>query len=196
VLFVDFLDKRQFSDEVEIKRKNMKKEVTLVLGGCKSGKSRHALSLAEGRGLRQLFMATCIPGDDEMKARVARHKEERQDNWKTIDVPLELCEAIAGHGNEGNVLLVDCLTLWISSLLMTFGDAARVESQVDRLSEVLDLVSCPVVLVSNEVGAGIVPENRLARTFRDIAGVANQKIAAVADRVVWMVAGIPVVVKE
>jgi len=176
------------------KRKNMK-EVTLVLGGCKSGKSRHALSLAEGRGLRQLFLATCIPCDDEMKARVARHKEERKDRWKTIDVPLDLCESIAGHGNEGNVLLVDCLTLWISNLLLTFDDEVQVQGQVDRLVEVLNLVSCPVVLVSNEVGAGIVPENRLARMFRDVAGIANQKIAAVADRVVWMVAGLPVRVK-
>jgi len=127
---------------------------------------------------------------------VARHKEERKDTWKTIDVPLHLCESIAAHGNEGNVLLVDCLTLWISNLLMEFGDAAPVESQVARLSAALDLVSCPVVLVSNEVGAGIVPENKLARQFRDIAGIANQKIAAAADRVVWMVAGLPVGVKE
>lgn len=172
------------------------REVTLVVGGCKSGKSRQALELAKGQGLRRLFLATCIPCDDEMKERVARHKEERKDAWQTIDVPLELCESIAGHGNEGNVLLVDCLTLWISNLLMEYQHASLVVQQVDRLVEVLDLVSCPVVLVSNEVGAGIVPENGLARKFRDIAGIANQKIAATADRVVWMVAGIPVVVKE
>jgi adenosylcobinamide kinase/adenosylcobinamide-phosphate guanylyltransferase len=171
------------------------KEVTLVLGGCKSGKSNHALALAETYGLRQLFMATCVPYDDEMKERVARHKEERSNNWKTLDVPLELCETIAAHGNEGNVLLVDCLTLWISNLLMEFEDRDRAERQVDRLVAALDLVSCPVVLVSNEVGAGIVPENKLARLFRDIAGTANQKIAAAADRVVWMVAGLPVGVK-
>jgi adenosylcobinamide kinase/adenosylcobinamide-phosphate guanylyltransferase len=171
------------------------KDVTLVLGGCKSGKSRHALYLSEGYKRRQLFMATCIPHDDEMKKRVDRHKKERNDKWRTIDVPLELCESIASHGNEGNVLLVDCLTLWISNLLMVFEDEARVLKEVERLVTVLDLVSCPVVLVSNEVGAGIVPENRLARLFRDIAGVANQKIADGANRVVWMVAGIPVVVK-
>jgi len=171
------------------------KEATVVLGGCKSGKSRHALDLAEGYGLRQLFLATCIPHDDEMEKRVARHKAERKDRWRTIDAPLELCQSIASHGNEGNVLLVDCLTLWISNLLMAFEDEGRVLKEVDRLVAVLDLVSCPVVLVSNEVGAGIVPENRLARLFRDIAGVANQKIATGVNRVVWMVAGIPVVVK-
>jgi adenosylcobinamide kinase/adenosylcobinamide-phosphate guanylyltransferase len=171
------------------------KDVTLVLGGCKSGKSRHALSLAEGYHLRQLFFATCIPHDEEMKKRVARHKEERNGKWRTIDAPLELCESIASHGNEGNVLLVDCLTLWISNLLMSMETETRVMQEVDRLVEVLDLISCPVVLVSNEVGAGIVPENSLARLFRDIAGVANQKIAAGVNRVVWMVAGIPVVLK-
>jgi len=171
------------------------KEVTLVLGGCKSGKSRHALALAEEKEGNRLFLATCMPADDEMKARVARHKAERKDTWKTIDVPLHLCGSVAAHGNEGNVLLVDCLTLWISNLLMEFGEAAPVESQVERLAAALDLVSCPVVLVSNEVGAGIVPENSLARLFRDIAGIANQKIAAAADRVVWMVAGLPVGVK-
>jgi adenosylcobinamide kinase/adenosylcobinamide-phosphate guanylyltransferase len=171
------------------------RQTTLVLGGCKSGKSGHALSLAEGYGLRKLFLATCIPSDEEMEKRVERHKEERDATWQTIDVPLELCESIAAHGNEGNVLLVDCLTLWISNLLLTFGDPARVIAEVERLVSVLGLVSCPVVIVSNEVGAGIVPENRLARQFRDIAGVVNQEIAAGVNRVVWMVAGIPVVVK-
>jgi adenosylcobinamide kinase/adenosylcobinamide-phosphate guanylyltransferase len=172
------------------------KQVTLVLGGCKSGKSRYAIDLAEQVGDRRLFMATCVPHDEEMQLRVARHQEERSDSWRTIEVPLELSESIAAHGNEGNVLLVDCLTLWITNLLMVSEDEAHVTQQVDRLADVLGLVSCPVVLVSNEVGAGIVPENRLARLFRDIAGIANQKIAAVSDRVVWMVAGIPVVVKQ
>lgn len=171
------------------------KDVTLVLGGCKSGKSRHALDLAEKHGDRRLFLATCVPHDDEMRRRVALHKQERSDTWRTIEVPLDLCESIAGHGNEGNVLLVDCLTLWITNLLMASENEAQILRQVDRLAEVLGLVSCPVVLVSNEVGAGIVPENRLARLFRDMAGIANQKIAAVSDRVVLMVAGIAVTVK-
>lgn len=171
------------------------KEVTLVLGGCKSGKSRHALDLAERYGTPRLFIATCVPYDEEMKRRVALHRQERDDAWRTLEVPLDLSEAIADHGREGKVLLVDCLTLWITNLLMACEDEALVQRKVDRLGEALVSVSCPVVLVSNEVGAGIVPENRLARLFRDIAGIANRKIAAVSDRVVWMVAGIPVQVK-
>lgn len=171
------------------------KETTLVIGGCKSGKSRHALELAEEYGLRKIFMATCIPMDDEMKERVARHKAERDGQWRTLDVPTELPEAIAEHGKDGNVILVDCLTLWITNLLMQQANYGPVADRVAVLVEALAQATCPVVLVSNEVGAGIVPENRLARQFRDEAGIANQKVAAAVDRVVWMVAGIANVVK-
>jgi adenosylcobinamide kinase/adenosylcobinamide-phosphate guanylyltransferase len=171
------------------------KETTLVIGGCKSGKSRHALKLAEGYGLRKIFMATCIPMDDEMKERVARHKADRDGQWRTLDVPTELPEAIAEHGRDGNVILVDCLTLWITNLLMQQAKSGLVADRVAALVTALAQATCPVVLVSNEVGAGIVPENRLARQFRDEAGLANQKVAAAVDRVVWMVAGIANVVK-
>jgi adenosylcobinamide kinase/adenosylcobinamide-phosphate guanylyltransferase len=171
------------------------KETTLVIGGCKSGKSRHALELAQGYGLGKIFMATCIPMDDEMKDRVARHKAERDGQWLTLDVPMDLPEAIAEHGAEGNVILVDCLTLWITNLLIQPGSTDPVAARVEALVTALARATCPVILVSNEVGAGIVPENRLARQFRDEAGVANQKVAAAVDRVVWMVAGIANVVK-
>jgi adenosylcobinamide kinase/adenosylcobinamide-phosphate guanylyltransferase len=171
------------------------KENTLVIGGCKSGKSRHALDLAEGYGLRKIFMATCIPRDDEMKERVARHKAERDGQWRTLDVPVDLPEAIAEHGRDGNVILVDCLTLWITNLLMQPATCGSVAARVEALVTALARATSPVVLVSNEVGAGIVPENRLARLFRDEAGIANQKVAAAVDRVVWMVAGIANVVK-
>jgi adenosylcobinamide kinase/adenosylcobinamide-phosphate guanylyltransferase len=170
-------------------------ESTLVIGGCKSGKSRHALELAEGYGVRKIFMATCIPMDDEMKDRVARHKAERDEGWLTLDVPTDLPEAIAEHGADGNVILVDCLTLWITNLLMQPGNSDPVTVRVAALVSALAQATCPVVLVSNEVGAGIVPENRLARQFRDEAGIANQTVAAAVDRVVWMVAGIANVVK-
>jgi adenosylcobinamide kinase/adenosylcobinamide-phosphate guanylyltransferase len=172
------------------------KETTLIIGGCKSGKSRHAVELTEGYGLRKIFMATCIPMDDEMKDRVARHKAERDGLWLTLDVPTDLPEAIAEHGVDGSVILVDCLTLWITNLLMLPGNTDSVAARVKALVTALARATCPVVLVSNEVGAGIVPENRLARQFRDEAGVANQKVAAAVDRVVWMVAGIANVVKE
>ncbi len=173
----------------------MKKKITFVIGGCKSGKSNCAVRLAETYRVRKIFVATSVPFDDEMKDRIARHQAERDDSWKTIDAPVSLPETIAEHGHEGNVILVDCLTLWINNLLMMDEDLDKVAGKVDRLTKALSLASCPIVLVSNEVGAGIVPENRLARLFRDAAGMANQKIAAVADQVVWMVAGISNVIK-
>ncbi|MFH0729415.1 MAG: bifunctional adenosylcobinamide kinase/adenosylcobinamide-phosphate guanylyltransferase [Pseudomonadota bacterium] len=171
------------------------KKITLVIGGCKSGKSHHALQLAQKRGSRQIFIATCVPFDDELKERVARHKAQRDGAWKTVDVPIDLPQAISDHDGENTVLLVDCLTLWINNLLMVSEDKHTMDEALTNLILALSGARCPVILVANEVGAGIVPENRLARLFRDAAGVANQRIAAVADRVIYMVAGIPMTIK-
>jgi len=140
-------------------------------------------------------MATCVPLDKEMEQRVSHHQKQRNPNWKTLDVPLFLPEAIRENSGRGQVILVDCLTLWINNLLMENDDPETIDKHVGQLARSLENAECPVILVSNEVGTGIVPENRLARLFRDIAGFANQKIAACADRVIWMVAGIPVEIK-
>ncbi len=174
----------------------MKNKITFVTGGCKSGKSSHALHLAESYHLRKVFLATSIPFDDEMKDRISKHKKERDDSWETLDVPVLLPEAMEEHGQEGNVLLVDCLTLWINNLLMETENQDEIMARVDQLSKALASVPCPVVLVSNEVGCGIVPGNRLARLFRDVAGLVNQRVAEMADEVVWMVAGISNVLKN
>ncbi len=168
----------------------------LVIGGCRSGKSAHALALAEDLpGDRRLFVATCRPGDDEMQRRVARHRRERGPQWATLEEPLALAEALRTESRRRDVILVDCLTLWISNLLADEVDEDTVRARATDLSRVLAAVSCPVLLVTNEVGAGIVPENALARLFRDCVGFANQRLAAAVDRVVWMVAGIPVTIK-
>lgn len=170
--------------------------VTFILGGCRSGKSGFALKTADAIAAgRRVFIATSMPCDDEMKARVARHRTERGAGWTTVEAPLALTEAIAANARSGCVILVDCLTLWISNMLLETGAPAEVETRIPRLIQALAQVSCPVVLVSNEVGAGIVPENKLARQFRDLAGTVNQAVAAAADRVVWVVAGIPVTIK-
>ena len=142
-----------------------------------------------------IFIATCIPHDDEMKQRVARHREERSRDWKTVEAPLELPEAVTANAQAADVVVVDCLTLWISNLLMEFDDFEKVEMQIPRLTEALESAQCPVVLVSNEVGNGVVPDNMLARQFRDLVGSVNQAVAACADKVVLTVAGIPVNVK-
>lgn len=172
-------------------------KTTLIIGGCRSGKSRHALERAtEFPENDRIFIATCVPGDDEMKQRVRHHQKERSQAWKTLEIPVHLPEAIDKNSNKGNVILVDCLTLWISNLLLKTNDLDKIEEHIRRLTRSLEKAQCPVILVSNEVGTGIVPENRLARLFRDAAGFANQKVAACSDSVIWTVAGIPVTIKN
>ncbi|MCP4714517.1 MAG: bifunctional adenosylcobinamide kinase/adenosylcobinamide-phosphate guanylyltransferase [Deltaproteobacteria bacterium] len=172
-------------------------ESILVIGGCRSGKSNHALELAEKLpGDNKIYIATCIPHDDEMQDRVKRHQAERGPHWHTLEVPVNLPEAIVKHGTQADVLLIDCLTLWVSNLLLENDDIDSILSDaVQPLTAALQSIKIPVLIVSNEVGAGIVPENRLARLFRDIAGHTNKAVAAACDRVIWMVAGIPVNVK-
>lgn len=171
-------------------------KIVFVLGGCRSGKSRHALETAQKLfGEKKIFIATCVPHDDEMKQRVARHQKERSQDWKTVEAPLQLPDAITENSQTANGIVVDCLTLWISNLLMEFSAFNKVEMQIPRLTEALESSHCPVVLVSNEVGNGIVPENKLARQFRDLVGSVNQAVACSADKVIWSVAGIPVAIK-
>lgn len=168
----------------------------LVIGGCRSGKSRHALELARAiPAARRYFVATCIPRDAEMQDRVARHQAERDPSWQTVEAPLRLSETLERIGGDGRVVVVDCLTLWMSNLMMESRDPSTVEAHVRDLTAALARVAGTVILVSNEVGAGIVPENSLARRYRDLAGFANQRVAACADRVIWMLAGIPVTIK-
>ncbi len=172
------------------------KETVLIVGGCRSGKSRYALELAtQTAGRNRIFVATCVPGDNEMEERVRRHQKERSQSWTTVEAPLSLAEALDEHDRQGNVIVVDCLTLWLSNLLLEINNPEEIEVHIKRLIQSLESSQCPVFLVSNEVGTGIVPENRLARKFRDVAGFANQSVAACSDMVIWMVAGIPVSIK-
>jgi adenosylcobinamide kinase/adenosylcobinamide-phosphate guanylyltransferase len=172
------------------------KETLFVIGGCRSGKSGHALKAAESfTGEKKIFIATCIPRDDEMRNRVAKHRQERSRTWHTVEAPKRLPDSIIENSRDATVLLVDCLTLWINNLMLETEDSEKVLGQIPFLIQAIETASCPVVLVSNEVGAGIVPENKLARQFRDLAGAVNQAVAKHADKVVWMVAGIPVSIK-
>jgi len=167
----------------------------LVIGGCRSGKSSHALELAEKISGKRSFLATCVPYDDEMKERVSHHQEGRSRDWITIEVPVELPEAIMEHAGRSSVVLVDCLTLWINNLMMKNIRKEKMVMEIQQLTRSIQDAPCTVILVSNEVGTGIVPENLLARIFRDTAGLVNQKVAATANKVIWMVAGIPVSIK-
>lgn len=172
-------------------------ETVFVIGGCRSGKSRHAQELAEAMpGNRKLFLATCVPQDAEMRDRVRKHQEDRGERWSALEVPVAVADAVCEQSIEFDAILLDCLTLWMSNLLMETRDEKAVESKITELTDALDRAACPVVVVSNEVGAGIVPDNGLARQYRDLVGFANQQVAACADRVIWTVAGIPVPIKS
>jgi adenosylcobinamide kinase/adenosylcobinamide-phosphate guanylyltransferase len=164
----------------------------LILGGARSGKSRYAERLVENAASRGTYCATAEAGDAEMAARIAAHRARRGPFWRTVEAPLALASTIAAAGPEGPVL-VDCLTLWLSNLLMA-GKQSDAEAGV--LCRALHDAVGPVVLVSNEVGMGLVPETPLGRHFRDAAGRLNQEIAALADRVVFIAAGLPLVLKE
>jgi len=171
------------------------KETVLVIGGCRSGKSSHALYLANQIPGQKIFIATCIPHDKEMENRVLRHKKQRSRAWSTLEVPVRLPEEIGKNSRKKNVILVDCLTLWINNLFLENNDQSNIDGHIRKLIQSLEKAECPIILVSNEVGTGIVPENRLARLFRDAAGFTNQRVAACVNKVIWMVAGIPVGVK-
>jgi len=165
-------------------------KVTLVLGGARSGKSRYAESLMAALQPPWVYVATAEAGDAEMAERIAAHRARRGPNWHTIEALANLDRVLADHRSEP--VLVDCLTLWLSKLLL---DDSALEDEMVRVEKSLLLATVPKVLVSNEVGAGIVPEHPLGRRFRDLQGILNQRVAALADRVVLMVAGLPLVVK-
>lgn len=165
---------------------------TLILGGARSGKSRFAQQLAESSRPQQIFVATAEALDDEMSARIRHHIAARGDTWKTIEAPILLCDAIEQACSEQCSVLVDCLTLWLSNIMQTDLD---VESEVRKLTTTIASVTEPLVLVSNEVGMGIVPESPLARQFRDEQGRLNQLIAAACDRVEFVAAGLPLRLK-
>jgi len=171
--------------------------VTLVLGGARSGKSAWAEALIEpGPGRRwaaATYIATAEAGDAEMATRIARHRARRGAAWRTVEEPLELAGALAGSADAARPVLVDCLTLWLSNLL---GAGRDVEDETRGLVAALAAAAGPVVLVANEVGLGIVPDNAAARAFRDHAGRLNQAVAAVAGRVVFVAAGLPLTLKD
>lgn len=170
--------------------------VALILGGARSGKSRYGLALAAGFPGPRLFVATGEAGDQEMAARIEHHRRERGPDWDTREAPLNLAAVLAAAQGRYGVILVDCLTLWLANLMLRQDQPeAGVEGDCQRLLEVLAKTITPTILISNEVGFGIVPENPLARQFRDRAGWLHQRLAQVADLVTLLVAGLPLKIK-
>jgi adenosylcobinamide kinase / adenosylcobinamide-phosphate guanylyltransferase len=172
------------------------REVTLVLGGVRSGKSRYALQLA-GRAERVTFLATAEPREDEeMQRRIECHRAERPQHWTTIEEPLHLASAI-DSGSNYDLILIDCLTLYAGKMLDFYGDdLVAISENIAGLCAALKGPPCSVVLVSNEVGSGVVPAFEMGRRYRDLLGEINQRVAAIADHVVLMVAGLPLTLKS
>jgi adenosylcobinamide kinase / adenosylcobinamide-phosphate guanylyltransferase len=169
--------------------------VTLVLGGARSGKSRYAQQLAE-QSQRVVFVATAKASDDEMHAKIERHKADRPKDWLSVEEPLELPKVLAEHEIVCDMIVVDCLTIFVANLMEAEGkNSAAIDRRIEGLCEALRTVQCNVVLVSNEVGSGVHPVSPLGRAYRDLLGEINQRIARVADDVVLMVAGLPLALK-
>jgi adenosylcobinamide kinase / adenosylcobinamide-phosphate guanylyltransferase len=166
---------------------------TLVLGGARSGKSSFADRLASGSGLDRVYLATATAGDAEMGERIASHRAGRDAGWRTIEEPLAIVEALARESKSGRVIVVDCLTLWLSNLMHVQRDP---EVEARRLTDFLPQAPGPVVLVSNEVGLGLVPDTPLGRRFRDVQGRLNQMVAAAAPATVFLAAGLPLWLKH
>ena len=166
--------------------------VTLVLGGARSGKSAFAERVVERASATRLYLATGQAWDDEMRDRIASHKNRRGEGWDTIEAPLELAQALETNARADRPVLVDCLTLWVTNLMLGEHDIGKA---FDGLAATIPTLKGPVVLVSNEVGLGIVPDNAMARAFRDQAGRLHQLIAGLADEVHFVAAGLPLKMK-
>ncbi len=167
--------------------------VTLVLGGARSGKSRYAETAIERAAGGGTYLATATIEDEEMRARVAAHRARRGPHWRTIEEPLAIAPILENGAADGRPILVDCLTLWLAGLLRAEGDPT---AETERLLAALAAAPGPLLLIANEVGLGIVPEHPLGRSFRDAAGLLNQRVAAAADRVVFIAAGLPMLLKD
>ena len=166
--------------------------VTLVLGGARSGKSRYAECLVESAASFGTYCATAEAGDQEMAARIVAHRARRGPSWHTVEAPLAVAPVIASEARPERPLLIDCLTLWLSNLLLA---GKPIDAETAALCAALRLAAGPIVLVANEVGMGLVPDTPLGREFRDAAGCLNQEVASLADRVVFITAGLPLVLK-
>jgi adenosylcobinamide kinase/adenosylcobinamide-phosphate guanylyltransferase len=177
-------------------------KLTFILGGARSGKSSHAERLATRESPRVLYIATGQGLDEEMRARIAAHRQKRRASWQTLELPTGVGKGLLAHPPEAEVVVLDCLTLLVSNLLLQASPdldhpdetAARslVQAEVTDLLQAIQSIPAHWIVVSNEVGHGLVPSNPVGRIFRDLLGWANQRLAAQADDVLWMVAGIPV----
>ena len=173
----------------------MGKKIILITGGCRSGKSRFALDYANQHFSKRLYLATSEALDEEMTERIAHHKNTRGPEWQTIEEPVEVVNKIRQYGDKTDVILLDCITLWLSNLLMRQKKDSEIMKEIGGLIHTVREVQTSLIIVSNEVGLGIVPADPLSRRFRDLSGMANQRIAEAAETAIFMVSGFPIFLK-
>jgi adenosylcobinamide kinase/adenosylcobinamide-phosphate guanylyltransferase len=173
----------------------MERRMIFITGGCRSGKSRYALDYADRHFSKKIYLATCEALDEEMAQRIDHHKKMRGPEWRTIEEPIEIVDQIGRHADGVEVILLDCLTLWLSNLLIKWEDDSRIIKETERLIDTMKQSQTSFLIVSNEAGMGIVPADPLSRRFRDLSGMANQKMAEAAHTAILMVSGIPVFLK-
>lgn len=166
-------------------------QITFIIGGARSGKSRQALRLANGKTNKVAFIATGQPLDAEMKRRIRLHQKDRPAHWETFEAPRRVADVINQQGDRFDVIIVDCLTLLVSNMMLANHSEEKISREVQNMADALSTLNAKGIIVSNEVGLGIVPPNKLAREFRDIAGRMNQIVAERSDRAFFMVSGIP-----
>jgi adenosylcobinamide kinase/adenosylcobinamide-phosphate guanylyltransferase len=167
----------------------------LITGGCRSGKSRFASDFANQHFSKKLYLATCEALDEEMAQRIEHHKKMRGPEWQTLEEPIKIVEGIRQYEDGVEVILLDCITLWLSNLLTKGNTDLKIMDEINRFVEMIKQTPASLIIVSNEVGMGIVPVDPLGRRFRDLSGMANQRIAQVAETVIFMVSGIPIFLK-
>jgi len=170
-------------------------KIIFILGGARSGKSTYAIELAKRPDKKVAFIATCLLLDKEMKKRIEIHKRQRPSCWQTFEETKDISTLLKKIGSKFNIVIIDCLTLFISNLLSEGLDDKDIVDRVNKILKVLKLKKCKSIIVSNEVGLGIVPRNRLARRFRDLAGKVNQMVAQKAENVFFMASGLPLKIK-
>jgi adenosylcobinamide kinase/adenosylcobinamide-phosphate guanylyltransferase len=170
--------------------------ITFILGGVKSGKSHYAIKLAKRLKGKTAFIATCISADKEMKRKIELHKKSRPKHWKLVEEGKDLLLSLAKLKDRYETILIDCLGLWISNLLMENLTDRLIEKEIKNFARFISKLKTKIILVSNDVGSGVIPENFLARRFQNLIGLANQMITKIADEVIFMQSGIPIKIKD
>ncbi len=173
----------------------MKKKIVFVTGGTRSGKSRFALELAGNFPGPRAYLATAQPLDQEMAERIERHRRSRPGDWHTLEEPLQVAQVVQKEGDRFGLILFDCLTLWISNLMLAEQGEEKILEEADRFLAACREARCSLIIVGNEVGMGIVPDNALSRNFRDLAGLIQQRVAAEADEAYFLICGLPQKIK-